>query len=57
MMKAITLNKKVIGKFKDEACGILITEFVVTSKMMKLVEEPLKALKRMSLRKTSTQRL
>ena len=46
--------KKVIGKFKDEACGVPITEFVgLKSKMysyiklMKKVERPLRVLKRM----------
>ena len=55
-------NKKVIGKFKDEACGVPIIEFVglkskmyiVTSKMIKKVERPLRVLKRMSLRTTSS---
>ena len=45
-------NKKVIGKFKDESCGILITEFVspkciATSKATKKVEKPLRAFKKM----------
>ena len=32
-------NKKVIGKFKDEACGVLITEFVgLTSKMYSYIK-------------------
>ena len=45
-------NKKVIGKFKDEACGIPIIEFVglkskctATLKTMKLVERLLRVLK------------
>ena len=33
-------NKKIIGKFKDEACGILITEFVgLKSKMYSYVKD------------------
>ena len=54
-------NKKVIKKFKDEACGILITEFVcLKSKMYSYikndekVERLLRVLKRMSLRVTSS---
>ena len=54
-------NKKVISKFKDEACGIQIVEFVglkskciVTSKAMKKVERLLRVLKRMSSRITSS---
>ena len=50
-------NKKVIRKFKDEAYGVLITEFVgLKSKMyayiknVEKVERPLRVLKRMSLR-------
>ena len=46
-------NEKVIGKFKDEACGVLIIEFVgLKSKMysyiklMKEVERPIRVLKR-----------
>ena len=36
-------NKKVIGKFKDEACGIPITEFVgLRSKMYSYIKENLK---------------
>ena len=32
-------NKKVIGKFKDEACGVLITEFVgLKSKMYSYIK-------------------
>ena len=45
---------KVNGKLKDEPCGVPITEFVglspkciVTSKVMKKVERPLRVLKRM----------
>ena len=52
-------NKKVIGKFKGEACGILITEFVgLKSKMYSYIksdekmERLLRVLKRMSLRTT-----
>ena len=34
------VNKKIIGKFKDEACGILITEFIgVKSKMYSYVKD------------------
>ena len=47
-------NKKVIGKFKDEAAGTPIVEFVdcdlkciVTSRLMKQVERLLRILKRM----------
>ena len=47
-------NKKVIRKFKDEACGVPITEFVgLKSKMYSYiksnekVERPLRVLKRM----------
>ena len=54
-------NKKVIGKFKDEACGVPITEFVgLKSKMYsyikvtKKVERLLRALKRMSLKTISS---
>ena len=50
-------NKKVIGKFKDEARGVPITEFVglkskctLTLKTTKRVEGPLRALKRMQSR-------
>ena len=33
-------NKKIIGKFKDEACGIPITEFVsLKSKMYSYVKD------------------
>ena len=35
-----TKNKKVIGKFKDEACGIPITEFIgLKSKMYSYIKE------------------
>ena len=49
-------NKKVIGKFKDEACGVqvLSPKYIVISKVMKKVERPLRVLKRMSLRTTSS---
>ena len=54
-------NKKVIRNFKDKACGIPITEFVgLKSKMYSYikndekVERPLRVLKRMSLRITSS---
>ena len=54
-------NKKKIGKFKDEACGIPITEFVgLKSKMYSYVKDNekggglLRVLKRMSLRTTSS---
>ena len=54
-------NKKIIGKFKDQACGIPITEFAgLKSKMYSYikdnekVEELLRVLKRMSLRTTSS---
>ena len=50
-------NKKITGKFKDEACGIPITEFIglksnvlkctLMSKIMKQVEGLLRVLKRM----------
>ena len=47
-------NKKVIGKFKDEACGVPVIEFIgLKSKMYsyvknnKKVERPLRVLKRM----------
>ena len=34
------VNKKIIGKFKDEACGILITEFYgLKSKMYSYVKD------------------
>ena len=34
------VSKKIIGKFKDEACGILITEFIgLKSKMYSYVKE------------------
>ena len=34
------VNKKIIGKFKDEACGILITEFIgFKSKMYSYVKD------------------
>ena len=44
--------KKIIGKFKDEACGIPITEFIslrciLMSKIRKKVERLLRVLKRM----------
>ena len=48
-----SVNKKIIGKFKDEACGILIIEFIgLQSKMYSYVkdnekvERPLRVLKR-----------
>ena len=48
------VNKKIIGKFKDEACGISITEFIgLKSKMYSYVKDNekveglLRALKRM----------
>ena len=55
-------NKKVIRKFKDDACGMSIIEFaglkspkcIVTLKIMKKVERLLRVLKRMSLRTTSS---
>ena len=54
-------NKKVIGKFKDEACGVPITDLwvlspkcTVTSKTIKKVERSLRVLKRMSLRTISS---
>ena len=50
--------KKVIGKFKDEACGVPITEFLsLKSKMYSYVKEnekggkTAKGIKRMSLRR------
>ena len=53
-------NKKVIGKFKDQACGAPIIEFVGLKykmysyiKMMRKVKRPLRVLKRMLLRTTS----
>ena len=34
------VNKKIIGKFKDEACGILITEFIgLKSEMYSYVKD------------------
>ena len=50
-------NKKVIGKFKDEACGVLIVEFIspkctLTLKTMKRVERLQRVLKRTPLRIT-----
>ena len=34
------VNKKIIGKFKDEACGVLITEFIgIKSKMYSYVKD------------------
>ena len=45
------VNKQIIGKFKDEACGIPITELIglksKMSKIMKKVEGLLRVLKRM----------
>ena len=48
------VNKRIIGKFKDEACGIPITEFIgLKSKMYSYVKDNekveglLRALKRM----------
>ena len=48
------VNKKVIGKFKDEACGVLIVKFIgfkskctLTSKTIRKVERLLRVLKRM----------
>ena len=48
------VSKKIVGKFKDEACGIPITEFIglkskmfLMSKIMKKVEGLLRVLKRM----------
>ena len=53
-------NKKVIGKFKDEACAVLITEFVgLKSKMYSYIKnnekggKATKGIKKMSLRITS----
>ena len=53
-------NKKVIGKFKDEAAGVpfvnllvLDRKCTVTSKIIKKEERLLKELKRMSSKKTS----
>ena len=41
-------NKKIIGKFKDKACGISITEFIgLKSKMYSYVKGLLRVLKRM----------
>ena len=54
-------NKKVIGKFEDEACGVPIVEFIgLKSKMYSYIKSdekggrPLRVLKRMSLRITSS---
>ena len=54
------VNKKIIGKFKDEACGIPITEFIgLKSKMYSYIKDnekggrTAKGIKRTSLRTTS----
>ena len=51
------VNKKIIGKFKDEACGIPITEFIgLKSKMYSYVKDNenveglLRVLKRMTIK-------
>ena len=47
-------NKKVIGEFKDEACGVPITDFVGLKSKMYSYKRPLRVLKRMSFRITSS---
>ena len=54
-------NKKVVGKFKDEACSIPITEFIgLKSKMYSYIKDnekggrTTKGIKKMSLRTTSS---
>ena len=56
-------NKKVIGKFKDAACGVLITEFIeLRSKMYSYIKDDgkggktAKGIKRMLLRTTSSRK-